>query len=131
MHGDVRVSLTSAAHRLAVVAVLAATVGVLPAAGLITVPVYTIRGFNVPFVNISVPGSAYSGLPVFDTGSPLFWLASPSNCPDGFAASSATGAVPLNRNTSFGYGGGYMEGPVFNVCVFRFEFLSRAVMIVK
>jgi hypothetical protein len=74
---------------------------------------------NVPFVNISVPGSGYNGIAVFDTGSPLFWMPEGTvfhgECPNPFVPTVATGAVPLNRNTSFAYGSGYMYGPVFNV----------------
>jgi hypothetical protein len=104
---------------LAAVMVMSATPSFATHDQFVSVALYTSSGSNVPFVNISVPGSGYNGIAVFDTGSPLFWMPEGTvfhgECPNPFVPTVATGAVPLNRNTSFAYGSGYMYGPVFNV----------------
>eukprot|EP00035_Acanthoeca_spectabilis_P033928 m.26132 g.26132 ORF g.26132 m.26132 type:complete len:458 (+) comp6278_c0_seq1:243-1616(+) len=85
----------------------------------------TFRDIGAPFVEVGVTGAAASGLVIFDTGSPLFWLSSTTlprvsapeserqTCPNQFLLPST--AVSLGQSTSFAYGRGYIAGPEFKV----------------
>ena len=92
----------------------------------VTVPARSLRGYNVPIVSLSL-GTAGPRLAVLDTGSPLLWLpaatkasvttpaAQATPCPADLAFIPPADAPVTATGITFAYGGGYIEGPGYNL----------------